>query len=49
MFRVEIDIVTGEETVNHQSLYKNADGELIAVDEGNAVPEGFLKNEQEQD
>lgn len=43
MFRVEIDIITGEKTVIGQSLYEGPDGELIAVDEGTEAPEGFTK------
>ncbi|QZA71261.1 hypothetical protein AH02_16 [Pseudomonas phage AH02] len=41
IFRVEWNVSTRERLEIEQVIYKNSDGDIIVLDEGEAQPEGF--------
>ena len=43
LFRTEFDVQSHESTVVEQSAYKNEDGDVMVIDAGDPVPDGFHK------
>ncbi len=46
LFRIEVDVKTGERIVINQSLYQGVDDSILVLDAGETPPEGFKETKE---